>query len=190
MLTLCPDSCLLVHGGVATEAGLSGTRRQQEAADGGTAGTRHQLNCDPASSTAQCHAPLSSHHTLLRSRGGHQCVTSQCPGPQYTTAAVSSLSGVSREVRCVWWLVTGGGGGTTAAPCPRQLLTIRPTHDTAAAPTGQSRPRARGGGAVSTNGSAAEAVMWVHSVTPVSGGSWPGPGLALSAPLGLRHQIL
>ena len=66
--------------------------------------------------------------------------------------------------------------GTTAAPCPRQLLTIRRTHDTPAPATSQSRPRARGGGAVSTNGSAAEAVLWVHSVTPVSGGSWPGAG--------------
>ena len=77
MLTLCPDSCLLDHGGVATEAGQSGTRRHQEAADGGTAGTRHQLNCDPASAR---HSSVTPHYTATGPHcsgheAAHQCVT-------------------------------------------------------------------------------------------------------------------
>ena len=103
MLTLCPDSCLLDHGGVATEAGQSGTRRHQEAADGGTAGTRHQLNCDPASAphSVTPHYTATGPHTAQVTRLLTRVLLSQCLGHQYTTAAVTSLSGVFREVRCV-----------------------------------------------------------------------------------------
>ena len=88
LLTLCPDSCLLDHGGVATEAGQSGTRRHQEAADGGTAGTRHQLNCDPASArhSVTPHYTATGPHTAQVTRLLTSVSTSQCPGHQHPSS--------------------------------------------------------------------------------------------------------
>ena len=126
MLTLCPDSCLLDHGGVATEAGLSGTRRQQEAADGGTAGTRHQLNCDPASArhSVTPHYTATGPHTARVTRLITRVLLSQCPGHQHSSSSDLPLRCVQRSEMC---LMTGDGWRRPGPRPPRVLASCSPS---------------------------------------------------------------
>ena len=125
LLTLCPDSCLLDHGGVATEAGQSGTRRHQEAADGGTAGTRHQLNCDPASArhSVTPHYTATGPHTAQVTRLITRVLLSQCPGHQHSSS-VLPLRCVQRSEMC---LMTGDGWRRPGPRPPRVLASCSPS---------------------------------------------------------------